>query len=70
MALPTTGSLSFSAIATELNIPLSNISLRSMSNTVGFSTPDAISEFYGLERLVYVEDGYIDDGYFEVQYSI
>jgi hypothetical protein len=70
MALPTTGSLSFNAIATELKIPFSNVSLRNMSNMVGFSTPDIISEFYGLERSVYVEDGYINDGYFEVQYNV
>jgi len=47
MALPTSGSLSFSAIANELNISLENVSLRSMSNSAGFSTPDSVSEFYG-----------------------
>lgn len=47
MALPTTGPLSMSAIATEQGISLSNVSLRNMSATAGFVTPDAISEFYG-----------------------
>jgi hypothetical protein len=47
MALPTSGPLSFSAIANEQGISLSNLSLRSMSATVGFTTPDAVSEFYG-----------------------
>lgn len=47
MALPTSGPLSFSAIANELGTPLSNVSMRGMSNSAGFSTPDAVSEFYG-----------------------
>lgn len=47
MALPTSGPLSFSAIANELGTPLSNVSLRGMSNSAGFSIPDAVSEFYG-----------------------
>lgn len=46
MALPSSGPLSFSAIAGELAIS-TPYSLRSMSNTAGFSTPDAVSEFYG-----------------------
>lgn len=47
MALPSSGQLSLSDIATELSVSLSNVSLRSMSNTAGFSSPDAVSEFYG-----------------------
>jgi hypothetical protein len=47
MALPSSGQLSFSAIAGELSVSLSNVSLRSMSSTAGFSTPDSVSEFYG-----------------------
>lgn len=47
MALPTSGPLSMSAIASEQEVSLSNVSLRSMSATAGFVTPDAISEFYG-----------------------
>jgi hypothetical protein len=47
MALPNSGPLSFSAIAEELGVILSNVSLRNMSNIAGFSIPDAVSEFYG-----------------------
>lgn len=49
MALPTSGPISFCDIATELqcSTPLSNIDLRSMSCTAGFTTPDQICEFYG-----------------------
>lgn len=46
MALPGSGQLSFSAIAGELGAG-SPYSLRSMSSTAGFSTPDAVSDFYG-----------------------
>lgn len=53
MALPGSGPLSFSAIAGELGVSLSNVSLRSMSSTAGFSTPDAVSEFYGYSGLSY-----------------
>ena len=60
MALPTSGPLSFSAIANELDTPLSNVSLRGMSNSAGFSTPDAVSEFYGYSGggLIAVSWGY------------
>ena len=46
MALPSSGPLSGSQIATELGAASTNISLRSLSSTAGFSIPDAISEFY------------------------
>ncbi len=55
MALPTSGPLSFSAIRAEV-IPggtNSNVSLRTLSSTAGFSTPDAVSEFYGYGGLTY-----------------
>lgn len=52
MALPTSGPLGFSDIASELSLSLSNLSLRSMSNTVGFSTPYAVSDFYGVRKPV------------------
>lgn len=60
MALPTSGPLSFSAIANELSTPLSNVSLRGMSNSAGFSTPDSVSEFYGYSGggLIAVSWGY------------
>ena len=47
MALPSSGTLSLNDIRVELGLAQSNVSLRSMSNTAGFSTPDAVSEFYG-----------------------
>lgn len=53
MALPSSGPLSFSAIAGELGVSLSNVSLRSMSSTAGFTTPDAVSEFYGYSNITY-----------------
>lgn len=53
MALPTSGLLKFTDIATELGLSLSNLSLRSMSNTAGFYIPDAVSEFYGYSNLTY-----------------
>ena len=49
MALPSSGSLSISAIKTELGS--SSNSLRTLSGLAGFSTPDAISEFYGYSAL-------------------
>lgn len=47
MPLPSSGTLSLNDIRIELGLAQSNVSLRSMSNTAGFSTPDAVSEFYG-----------------------
>ena len=47
MALPSSGQLKFTDIANELGVSLTNISLRGMSSIAGFSTPDAVSEFYG-----------------------
>lgn len=52
MALPSAGNpLSFSQIRTELSAASTNVSLRSMSNTAGKSTPDAVSEFYGYSSI-------------------
>jgi hypothetical protein len=45
MALPTSGPLSISMIKAELGS--SSNSLRTLSSLAGFSTPDAMSEFYG-----------------------
>jgi len=49
MALPSTGPLKFSDIYIELYGSHNNeaISLRSMSNAAGFTTPDSVSEFRG-----------------------
>jgi len=51
MALQSSGAISLSDIATEQGISTTNMSLRSMSNTAGFSTPDSITEFYGYSAL-------------------
>lgn len=53
MALPGSGQLSLGDIAGELGVSLSNVSLRSMSSTAGFSTPDSVSEFYGYSGVTY-----------------
>lgn len=47
MALPASGPLSSSQIATELGVPSTNISLGGMSDSASFAAPDAISDFYG-----------------------
>lgn len=48
MAVPSSGPLQlYGDIGTELGVAQSNVSLHSMSQTAGFSTPDAMSEFYG-----------------------
>lgn len=74
MALPGSGQLSFSAIAGELGAG-SPYSLRSMSSTAGFSTPDAVSDFYGYSALTftYFAGWYLDDpcyyNYFDLLYG-
>jgi hypothetical protein len=45
MALPSSGAISISQIRSELGT--SDGSLRNLSSLAGFSTPDAMSEFYG-----------------------
>lgn len=55
MPLPSSGPLSFSAIRAEV-VPggtNNNVSLRTLSSTAGFSTPDAVSEFYGYGNITY-----------------
>ena len=56
MALPTSGPLSISMIKAELGS--SSNSLRTLSSLVGFSTPDAISEFYGYNTSTGTAYGY------------
>lgn len=46
MALPSSGQLAFSAMATELGVA-GALSLRGMSSLAGKSTPDSVGEFYG-----------------------
>lgn len=48
MAVPSSGQLrEYADIGVELGVAQSNVSLRGMSALAGFSTPDAMSEFYG-----------------------
>lgn len=46
MALQSSGQISLNDIATEIGLT-PPFSLRSMSSTAGFSSPDTISDFYG-----------------------
>ena len=46
MALPASGPISGSQIATELGISTGPYSLHNMSLSASFSTPDAMSDFY------------------------
>jgi hypothetical protein len=50
MALPGSGALNLGDIATEQGIGIYNVSMRSMSSTAGFSTPDSVSEFYSYSQ--------------------
>jgi hypothetical protein len=52
MPLPSSGAISISQIRTELGT--SSGSLRTLSSLAGFSTPDAMSEFYGYSAAVTV----------------
>jgi len=47
MALPSSGPLSINDIRVELAAASTNQSLRAFSNTAGFTSPDAITDFYG-----------------------
>ena len=51
MALPSSGEISLNDIAAELALT-PPFSLRSMSAAAGFSSPDAISDFYGYSAVV------------------
>lgn len=52
MAVPSSGKLElYGDIGTELGVAQSNVTLHGMSQTAGFSTPDAMSEFYGYSPL-------------------
>jgi len=47
MALPSSGQLSLSEIATEYSVTQSNVSLATMSTDISLTAPHAVSEFYG-----------------------
>jgi len=63
MALPSSGQLSINDIRVELGQAQANSSLRSLSNLAGFSTPDAISEFYGYSAANYNTFAIVNTGY-------
>ncbi len=58
MALPSSGPISISDIKTELSS--SDNSLRNLSGTAGFSTPDSMSEFYGYSFSSFSNDYALD----------
>jgi hypothetical protein len=48
MAVPSSGPISFSVIASNLDpVPPSPYSLNDMANSAGFSSPHSVGEFYG-----------------------
>ena len=63
MALPCSGQLSLNDIRVELGLAQSNVSLGSMSNSVGFTDPDAVSEFYCYSAANYLTFSIINTGY-------
>jgi hypothetical protein len=72
MALPSSGPISGSQIGTELGAS-APYSLRSMSSTAGFSTPDAMSEFYGYSSAysvtIYSKAGATPNSGYDLYYS-
>ena len=72
MALPSSGPISGSQIGAELGAS-APYSLRSMSSTAGFSTPDAMSEFYGYSSAynvtIYSKAGASPNSSYDLYYS-
>ena len=52
MALQSSGQITLQDIGTELGAGVANLSLASMSDTAGFSEPDAMTDFYGYSASV------------------
>jgi hypothetical protein len=52
MALQSSGQITLQDIGTELGVGVANLSLASMSDTAGFSEPDAMTDFYGYSASV------------------
>lgn len=50
MALSGSGQIGVSQIANETGLAFSNLSVRNLSSTAGFSTPDSLSEFYSYSQ--------------------
>lgn len=72
MALPSSGPISGSQIGTAVGAS-APYSLRSMSSTAGFSTPDAMSEFYGYSSAytvnIYSKAGASPNNSYDLYYS-
>lgn len=73
MALPSSGPISGSQIGTELGISTGPYSLRNMSASASFSSPDAMSEFYGYSSAynvtVYSRAGATPNSTYDLYYS-
>ena len=53
MALPSSGAISGSQIAAELELASTNISLEGMADSASFSSPHAYSDFYGYSQITW-----------------
>ena len=53
MALPSSGAISGSQIAAELELASTNISLKGMAESASFSAPYAYSDFYGYSQITW-----------------
>ena len=53
MALPSSGAISGSQIAAELELASTNISLKGMATSASFSAPYAYSDFYGYSQITW-----------------
>lgn len=62
MPLPSSGPISGSQIATELDVEQTNISLGGMADSASFSAPDAYSDFYGYSNLTSYTGGAFQTG--------
>lgn len=73
MALPSSGPISGSQIGTELGISTGPYSLRNMSASASFSSPDAMSEFYGYSSAynvtIYSKAGATPNSSYDLYYS-
>jgi|688.fasta_scaffold1294971_1 hypothetical protein len=73
MALPSSGPISGSQIGTELGISTGPYSLRNMSASASFSSPDAMSEFYGYSSAynvtIYSRAGATPNSSYDLYYS-
>jgi hypothetical protein len=73
MPLPSSGPISGSQIGTELGISTGPYSLRNMSASASFSSPDAMSEFYGYSSAynvtIYSRAGATPNSSYDLYYS-